>query len=46
MLTYADRKTYTGEFVKGKKHGYGEEKHPNGTVIAGYWKDGKLEKKQ
>ena len=44
-LTYSDGKVYTGAFVAGKKHGYGEEKHPNGTVIAGQWEDGKLVKK-
>lgn len=46
MLTYADGKCYSGEFLDGRKHGYGEEKHPNGTVISGYWRDGKLERKK
>ena len=45
MLTYSDGKVYTGSFVAGKKQGYGEEKHPNGTVVAGQWEDGKLVKK-
>lgn len=44
-MTYSDGKEYTGGFVAGKKHGYGEEKHPNGTVMAGNWEDGKLAKK-
>lgn len=44
-LTYADGKVYIGGFVAGKKHGQGEERHPNGTVVNGYWEEGKLIKK-
>lgn len=44
-LTYADGKVYVGEFLRGKKHGQGEERHPNGSVLSGVWKDGKLERK-
>jgi MORN repeat len=36
---------YTGDFIAGKKHGYGEERLLNGTNVAGYWEDGKLIRK-
>lgn len=43
-LTYADGKVYIGDFVGGKKHGYGEERYKN-NVVTGYWEDGKYVKK-
>ena len=39
-LTYADGKTYTGEFKDGERNGQGTERSADGGKYAGEWKDG------
>lgn len=34
--------TYTGEYLKGKKHGFGEYTTKNGKILRGQWFNGKF----
>jgi hypothetical protein len=36
---YDNGTVYKGEFVEGKRHGYGVEDYPNGDNYDGYWKE-------
>ena len=38
---WKDGRSYEGQYLFDKKHGYGIYKWPDGRVYAGYWKEGK-----
>ena len=42
-LNYANGDRYTGDWVFGKKHGWGVYKHADGVVYAGEWHEDKQE---
>merc|ERR1712066_897959 len=40
MLTWADGRSYEGDFFSGKKHGQGTHAWPDGRSYTGQWKNG------
>ena len=41
LYSWADKKSYEGEYHQDKKQGYGRYSWPDGREYKGYWKDGK-----
>ena len=41
-ITYANGRTYTGQFKDGKRHGQGTYTFADGTKRTGEWKDGEV----
>ena len=36
-MTYANKDSYTGDWISGKKHGLGKYKYHNGDIYDGSW---------
>lgn len=41
VLIWGDGREYEGDFVRDKRHGYGEFKYKDGKVYTGEWSNGK-----
>jgi len=41
-MTYPDGAIYEGNFIVGKRHGYGKETYTDGTILEGFFVNGHL----
>lgn len=38
-MTYPDRTVYFGEWINGKRNGYGQQMYASGDILSGVWED-------